>query len=330
LMTITIVFTGVNLVFAGNLSAGAIVSCVMLGSKVIGPAKRLITIFPDLKSLRKAMDQVGSIWNATPERVGLGSQHIIKGGYRFNNVAVRFRDIEVLRDLDFQIPARSLVAIVGPSAGGKSTVFRLLQGLLKPSAGFIEIDGTNLASLDLNHYRSQVALVNANNTFFTGTIEENIQRIRPNISTREMEILLEDSGLDELLRNLPKGISTDIDQTASSLSKSYRIVVALARALAADPNLLLLDDCFNNLDKSGQIHLKRNLTRIAQGRTVIATIQDMRFVNNFDWIIVLDKGQIVGQGGHRELIKNCSHYNRLWELENEITVASSGGKYELG
>ena len=318
LMTIAIVFTGITLVFAGNLSTGAIISCTMLGSKVIGPTKRLLTFFADLGMLRSSMDQVSGIWNAAPERIGLGTQHVLRGQYKFNEVSVRLGDAIVLKGLNLEIPARKKIAIVGPSASGKSILLRLFQGLIRPSDGFVEVDGINLSSIDLSHYRSQVALVNANNTFFAGTIEENIRRVRHDLSSREMDGLLDDSGLADLIRYLPQGLSTEIDLSAANLSKSYQIIVALARALASTPNLLLLDDCFSNLDRPNQLKLRNNLPRIATGRTVIATIQDMRFAKEFDWLIVLEQGKVVGQGNHADLLVSSEPYQQLFELEGDL------------
>jgi len=326
LMTIAIVFTGINLVFAGSLSAGAIISCNMLGAKVVGPTKKLITFFADTHIMDSAMEQIGSIWNANPERVGGGSQQVIKGEFDFRDVTVRFGDHDALKNVNLNIPARNKIAIVGPSASGKSTLLRVLQGLLKPNEGFIDIDGTNLASLDLNNYRSQVSLVDLYPTFFAGTIEENIKRVRPNISAREMEVILEISGLGNLVKSLQDGLSTEIDQTASQLSQSHKIIVGLARALAADPNLLLLDETFSSLDKLAQVHLKNNLQKISKGRTVIATVHDMRLMDNFDWIIVLDQGTVVGQGKHDELETSCSTYAELLQLETKIGAVEAETK----
>ena len=326
LMTIAIVFTGINLVFAGSLSVGAIISCNMLGAKVVGPTKKLITFFADTHIMDSAMEQISSIWNANPERVGGGSQQVIKGEYDFRDVTVRFGDHEALKNVNLNIPARKKIAIVGPSASGKSTLLRVLQGLLKPNEGFIDIDGTNLASLDLNNYRSQVSLVDLYPTFFAGTIEENIKRVRPNISAREMEVILEISGLGNLVKSLQDGLSTEIDQHASQLSQSHKIIVGLARALAADPNLLLLDETFSSLDKLAQVHLKDNMNEIARGRTVIATVHDMRLMDNFDWIIVLDQGTVVGQGKHDDLENSCSTYAELLQLETKIGAVAAETK----
>ena len=318
LMTIAIVFIGITLVFAGSLSAGSIISCNMLGAKVVGPTKKLITFFADTHIISGAMERISSIWNANPERVGGGSQQVIKGDYDFRDVTVRFGDQEALKNVNLNIPARKKVAIVGPSASGKTTLLRLLQGLLKPNEGFIDIDGTNLASLDLNHYRSQVSLVDIYPTFFAGTIMENIRRVRPNISAREMEVIIEISGLGNLVKFLQDGLSTEIDQTASNLSQSHKIVVSLARALAANPKLLLLDETFSSLDKQAMVHLKTNMDKIARGRTVIATILDMRFIEDFDWIVVLDQGKVAGLGQHDKLLARCPPYAKLWELEKKI------------
>ena len=318
LMTIAIVFIGIMLVFAGSLSAGAIISCNMLAARVVGPTKKLITFFADTHTISGPMEQISSIWNANPERVGSGSQHVITGDYNFRDVTVRFGDHEALKNVNLNIPARNKVAVVGPSASGKTTLLRLLQGLLKPSEGFIDIDGVNLASLDLNYYRSQVSFVDIYPTFFAGTIEENIRRVRPNLSAREMEVIIEISGLGNLVKSLQDGLSTEIDQTASNLSQSHKVVVGLARAMAADPNLLLLDETFSSLDKQAQVHLKTNMDEIARGRTVIATILDMRLIEDFDWIVVLDQGKVAGQGRHDELLAHCLPYAELWELEKKI------------
>ena len=322
LMTVAIVFTGITLVFAGSLSAGAIISCNMLGGKIVSPIKGLITFFADTHIITGAMAQISSIWNANPERVGGGSQHVIKGDYGLKGVTVMFDDHEALSKVNMNIPARSKVAIVGPSASGKSTLLRLLQGLLKPNEGLIEVDGSNLASLDLSHYRSQVALVDLYPTFFAGPIEQNIRRVRPNISQREFEEVLENSSLTIQAKDLPDGLSTQIDQNASSLSQTTKIVVGLARALATSPNLLMLDETFNTMDKLTQVYLKEKINAIANGRTLIATIHDMRFIDDFDWIIVLNKGSVVGQGKHEELMKNCPLYGEMLELEDQISASS--------
>ncbi len=318
LMTVAIVFTGINLVFAGSLSAGAIISCNMLGAKVVSPIKGLITFFANTHIINSAMAQISSIWNANPERTGSGSQQVIQGGFQIRDVTVKFDDHAVLDKISLDIPTRGKVVIVGPSGSGKSTLLRLLQGLLKPSEGMIEVDGVNLASVDLSFYRSQVALVDRYPSFFAGAIDENLRRVRPNISARELEVIIETSGLGLLSENLPEGLSSTIDQTASNLSQAHKIVVGLARALASAPNLLLLDETFNSLDKRVLVHLKKNLNQIAQGRTLVTTTHDMRFVPDYDWIIVLDKGKVIGQGKHDELLSNCPLYAELWRLEKQI------------
>jgi ATP-binding cassette subfamily B protein len=319
LMTVSIVFTGILLVFAGSLSAGAIISCNMLGGKIVSPIKGLITFFADTSTIAGAMDSIGSIWNANPERVGGGSQHVMTGKFDIRDVNVKFGDHDALSNVNMTIPARGKVAIVGPSASGKSTLLRLLQGLLKANEGVVEVDGNNLASIDINHYRSQVALVDLSPTFFAGTIDQNIRRVRPNISEREFEAVLDHSGLATLSKDLADGLSTEIDQTASNLSQSHKITVALARSLATDPNLLLLDETFNTMDKATQVYLKGKIDEISDGRTLVATIHDFRWLGKFDWIVVLDKGSVVGQGAHDDLMKNCPLYSEMWELEEKIS-----------
>ena len=318
LMTVAIVFTGINLVFAGSLSAGAIISCNMLGGKIVSPIKGLITFFADTSTIAGAMDQIKSVWNANPERASGGSQHVITGNLELRDVKVKFGDHDALAKATMSIPARKKIAIVGPSASGKSTLLRLLQGLLKPNEGLVEVDGNNMASLDLTHYRSQVALVDLSPTFFSGTIEQNIRRVRPNISVREFDEVIENSGLGILSKDLPDGLSTELDLTGGNLAQGHKIAVALARALATDPNLLMLDETFNTMDKKTQVYLKGKMDAIGSGKTLIATIHDFRWLSQFDWIVVLENGSVVGQGEHEELMKNCPLYVEMWELEKQI------------
>ena len=326
LMTIAIVFTGILLVFGGGLSAGAIISCNMLGAKVVAPTKKIITFFADTYIITGAMDQISSIWNANPERVGAGTQHVIRGDYELRDVTVRFGENEALKSINLSIPGRKRIAVVGASGSGKTTLLRLLQGLVKPNDGIIEVDGANLSSLDLNHYRSQVAMVDLSPAFFTGTIEENIRRVRPNMSNREMEVVLDVSGLGTLVKTFPDGLNTEIDQTASSLSPAYKVIIALARALATQSPLLLLDKTLTSVDKGAQVHLKNNLGNIGSGRTVVCTVYDMRFIQNFDYIIVLDDGKVAGHGQHSNLLVDCAPYKELWDMEKQISTAVSAAQ----
>jgi len=201
LMTIALITTGILLVLNAGLSAGAVISCNMLGGRLVSPFTALFTFFHELGSFRSTLDAVGTSWNGPNERVGRGNEIVIKGEVVCKEVVVKFENANALDGLTLKIPAGTKVAIVGPSGAGKTTFLRLCQGFLKPNTGSMEIDGQNIRYLSLENYRSQNTLIDGNPIFFGATIEENLRKIQPNISEREFEEILEISGLKKYLKN---------------------------------------------------------------------------------------------------------------------------------
>jgi len=325
-MTICVVFVGVILVMGGNLSAGAIISCNMLGGRITTPIRQLITFFADLDGFRRNLELVAKTWNGSSERGTAGAQHVIKGEFSFRDVTVNFNDHKALDTLSLTIPPRGKVAVVGPSAAGKTTMFRMIQGLLYPNSGILEVDGHNFRSLDLNHYRNQIATVDANPVFFTCSLEENLRWVRPNVSDRELEEALNLSGLAQLMKDLPDGLSTVISQNGAPLSQGTRACLAIARCLISQPRVLLLDEALTTLDKSSQIWLIEKLDEIARGRTLILATHELRFTAGFDSIIVLESGTLVGQGKHHELLTNCPTYKKLWDLDQSLSRLNTAEK----
>ena len=182
----------------------------------------------------------------------------------------------------------------------------------------MEIDGQNYRFLSLENYRSQNTLIDGNPVFFGATIEENLRKIQPNISEREFEEILEISGLQEVLEELPNGISTEINQFGMPLSQGDRVTLALARGLIAQPRILLLDEALANFDKATQVAFFRNFDRIAHEKTVIMATHDIRSTRNFEQIIVLEKGKVVGCGNHEVLLSNCRLYSELWDMDRKL------------
>ena len=319
LMTVAIVTTGVLLVLNSGLSAGAIISCNMLGGKLLSPFTSFFTFFSDLNNFKSTLDSVGKSWNGPNERVGSGNEVVVKGEVVCKDVIVKFENTNALNDLNLNISAKAKVAVVGPSGSGKTTFLRLCQGFLRPNSGSMEIDGQNIRYLSLDNYRSQNTLIDSKPVFFGATIEENLRKVQPGISEREFQEILEISGLQKVLENLPEGISTEINQFGMPLSQGDRVTLALARGLMSGPRILLIDEALANLDKSGQISFFENFAKISELKTVIMATHDLRSTTKFEQIIVLDKGAAVGQGTHDELLKTCPLYQELWAMEQKLT-----------
>ena len=320
LMTIALITTGILLVLNAGLSAGAVISCNMLGGRLVSPFTALFTFFHELGSFRSTLDAVGTSWNGPNERVGRGNEIVIKGEVVCKEVVVKFENTNALDGLTLKIPAGTKVAIVGPSGAGKTTFLRLCQGFLKPNTGSMEIDGQNIRYLSLENYRSQNTLIDGNPIFFGATIEENLRKIQPNISEREFEEILEISGLKKVLEELPNGISTEINQFGMPLSQGDRVTLALARGLMAWPRILLLDEALANFDKATQVKFFENFDRIANQKTVIMATHDIRSTREFEQIIVFEKGKVVGYGTHEFLLKNCNLYSELWAMDRKLSA----------
>ena len=319
LMTVALVTTGVLLVLGSGLSAGAIISCNMLGGKIISPVTAIFTFFADLNGFKSTIDSVGASWNGPTERVGTGNEVVIKGEVVCKDVVVKFENTHALDGLTLNVPARSKVAVVGPSGSGKTTFLRLCQGFLRPNTGSMEIDGQNIRYLSLDNYRSQNTLIDAKPVFFGATIEENLRKVQPNISEREFQQILKISGLQTVLEDLPEGIFTEINQFGMPLSQGNRVTLALARGLMAKPRILLMDEALANFDKSTQIAFFENFPEISAQRTVLMATHDMRLTAEFEQIIVLDKGVVVGQGTHDVLLESCPLYKELWTMDQKLS-----------
>ena len=325
LMTVAIVVTGIWLFFAGSLSAGSIIAVNMLGARVVRPIVQMIAVIAEFEQMRTVMQQITQVWHGTPERRGFGPPRRVRGHFELSHVAMNFGEgVQALQDVTLTIEPRQRVAVVGPAGAGKSTLLRILQGNLGATGGSIQVDGSPLINLDLEQYRKQVSMVTDTPQFFSGSIDENLRRARANLSDRELEEAMALSAFTDVLPSIPDGLAANIDARASRLSSTYRQLLALARALAGDPAVLLLDDALSSVGKELRLKVINNLAAMANHRGIVLVTQDVAMVRDFEQIIVLDDGTLVGDGRHEELIANCRTYTYLWEVEGKLMGLGGG------
>ena len=323
-MTIVIIFTGVQLVFAEELSAGSIIAINMVAGKLTSPIIAAITLFGDRAQVLGLISRIGEIWNKGTEQMGAGVHSAITGKYYFENISMNFGDVKALSNLSFEITPKSKVGVIGPTGAGKSTLLNLIAGTYRPSEGKMNIDGVRINQYDLSYYRSQVLLLDKNPIFFKGTIEDNMSRVTHNIGKNELAHIFALTGFDEHLGKLPEGIHTTIDETASQLAGGAASLLALSRALLANPKVLLLDEFADSLDIDTRIKLQDNFATIASDRTLVdaqnVISHELDSISNYDKIIVLDGGKVVGQGKHENLINTCETYKLMLEKEKKLSA----------
>jgi ATP-binding cassette subfamily B protein len=223
--------------------------------------------------------------------------------------------IAATEGVDLEIQPNQRVAIVGPSGAGKSTLFQLLLRFYDPQKGGIEMDGVDIRKLTLHDLRSQMALVSQDPVVFAGTVAENIRFGRPDATEKQVEEAAQAAFADGFIRKLPKGYDTTLGERGVKLSGGERQRIAIARAVLCDPAILLLDEATSNLDAEAEAVVQKALDKLMQGRTTLVIAHRLSTVVNADKIVVMEKGKIVAEGTHNELLKKSPLYKKLATLQ---------------
>jgi len=310
----------VALTDSGSAYGGMLVAFSMIASRATQPFVQIASLMQQFQEVRGAVTQVASVVNQLPEQVP-GHQGVrpeIKGDITFSEVRFRYPGSQspALDDTSFSIKAGNVIGIMGRSGSGKTTVTRLLQGLHQNYEGLIKIDGVDLREIDLNHLRSNLGVVLQDNFLFNGTIRENIMAAKRDASLEEVIRAARLAGAEEFIERLPRGYETMIEEGSANLSGGQRQRIAIARALLVDPSVLILDEATSALDPDSEAIINNNLTRIAQGRTMIVISHRLASLVNCDQIMVLERGKLYDMGKHDELLQRCDVYRHLWFQQN--------------
>ena len=241
----------------------------------------------------------------------------LAGGVSFSGVRFRYHSDgqEVLRNLNIDIKPGEFIGITGPSGSGKSTLTRLLQRLYIPQHGQVLVDGIDLAIADPVALRRNMSVVLQESLLFSGTIAENIRLCSPLASDAEVMQAASLAGADEFIREQAEGYNAQVGEKGGRLSGGQRQRIALARALITNPRILLLDEATSALDYESEAAVMANMDTISQGRTVISIAHRLNTLRYADRILVLDKGEIVEQGTHQQLLDQDGTYANLWRLQ---------------
>lgn len=325
LLTVAVIGFGAQRVFDGHLTVGALVAFNMLSSRVTGPLGQIVSLVHSYQEAGLSVRMLGEIMNRRPERnPGLrGLRAPIAGGIEFDHVTFRYSDsaTPALDDVSLTIKPGEVFGIVGRSGSGKTTFTRLVRAMYSLQLGSVRIDGHDIREIDLPHLRSQVGVVLQQCFLFRGTIRENIGSTKPDAALEEIVAAATASGADEFIRNLPQGYDTILEEGGTNLSGGQQQRIAIARALLRQPRILILDEATSALDPESEAIVQANLSGIAKGRTVIIVSHRLSSLVSADKIIVLDRGKLVDQGSHAELMSRCTTYRHLWNQQHRHLAA---------
>jgi subfamily B ATP-binding cassette protein HlyB/CyaB len=217
--------------------------------------------------------------------------------------------------VSFAVQPGQVVGVVGSSGSGKSTIAKLIQRLYVPESGRVLVDGVDLAMVDLAWLRRQTGVVLQENVLFNTTIRENIALADPAMPMERVIEAAELAGAHDFILELPEGYDTIVGERGSSLSGGQRQRVAIARALISDPRILILDEATSALDYESERAIQQNMKRIAAGRTVFVVAHRLSTVRRADRIITIERGRIVEDGNHDDLIRSNGRYAKLHYLQ---------------
>jgi ABC-type multidrug transport system fused ATPase/permease subunit len=239
----------------------------------------------------------------------------LKGAVEFNNVTFDYGEGKVLKNVSFNIKPGEVVALVGPSGGGKSTVVKLLYRYYDCQTGSVLLDGTEIEKLNLQHFREQLGIVTQDIDVFNDTIRDNIAYGRPRAKLSDVKAAAKIANADEFIRKFSKKYDSIVGERGIKLSGGQKQRVGIARAVLMDPKVLVLDEATSSLDASSEKMIQEAIQKVIQGRTTIIIAHRLSTVQHADRIIVIDKGRVSEQGTHKQLIRKNGLYKKLVKLQ---------------
>jgi subfamily B ATP-binding cassette protein HlyB/CyaB len=311
---------GAHLVMDNRLTVGQFVAFNMFAGRVAQPIMRMAQLWTDFQQTGISMARLGDILNTRTEVPPTSAAQLppVKGRITLDNVVFRYRPeaVPVLNGISLDIKPGEVIGIVGRSGSGKSTLTKLVQRLYVPEQGRILVDGIDISLIDAAQLRRQVGVVLQENLLFNRSVRENIAITDPAAPIEAVVRAAQMAGAHDFISELPEGYDTLVGEQGSSLSGGQRQRIAIARALFANPRILIFDEATSALDYESEAIIQRNMASICQGRTVLIIAHRLSAVRHAHRIIVLDKGRIVEAGPHDALIsKPQGLYAHLWKMQ---------------
>lgn len=306
----------------GELTTGQYFEFTFLLALMVAPIVQMSNIGSQLTEALAGLDRTEELMNEkaeADESQRTISIDAIKGDMVFKDVSFAYEeDKEVLHNISFEAKAGQVIALVGSSGSGKSTIAGLAASFLNPDSGKISIDGNDLSKVDLTSFRQFLGVVLQDDFLFEGTIRENILFPRPNATDKELEAAIHAAYVNEFTDRFEDGLDTVIGERGVKLSGGQRQRIAIARAILANPRILILDEATSNLDTESEALIQKSLAELTKGRTTFVIAHRLSTIRKADQILVIENGHIAEQGTHDELISQEGRYYNLFTYQARI------------
>ncbi|MUH34981.1 ABC transporter ATP-binding protein [Zobellia amurskyensis] len=305
-----------------ELTIGEFLTFTFLLGLMVAPIVQMSNIGSQLTEALAGLDRTEELMNMTPESDEENRTIIldeIQGDIVFDDVSFAYEeDKEVLHNINFEVKSGNVVALVGSSGSGKSTIAGLAATFLNPQSGKITIDGNDLSEVNLNSFRQNLGVVLQDDFLFEGTIRENILFPRPHASEEQLKMAVDAAYVNEFTDRFEDGLDTLIGERGVKLSGGQRQRIAIARAVLADPKILILDEATSNLDTESEALIQKSLAALTEGRTTFVIAHRLSTIRKANQILVIENGKIAEEGTHDELIAKEGRYFNLFTYQARI------------
>ena len=312
--TVLVLFTGARLIDGGSLEIGTLIAAIGMLQLVFQPLQELSELYGQVQAASAAMGKISTVLDAEQDltdKPGARPLGRIDGHLELDQVVFAYREEPVVKGLEIDVPAGGCVALVGESGGGKSTTAKLIARFYDPRSGAVRVDGTDLRDVQLRSYRRQLGVVLQDPFLFSGTIADNIRFARPEATDDEVEAAARAIGVDRVAARFPEGLEHVVREGGAGLSAGERQLISIARALLADPRILILDEATSNIDRPTEIVIERAFDTLLRGRTSVIIAHRLATVRRADEILVVEKGVITQRGIYDELLAEDGPFRRL-------------------